>query len=449
MEGERWEGSSESGAMKSEASRILAVQVAGLGYDLLASAGRLDWRGLRFEPMETVFPALTCTAQGTFRTGLPPTRHGMVANGFYHAGLHRPLFWEQSADLVAGPRIWDRYRASGKKVAILFWQQSLGENADIILSPAPIHKHGGGMLDAVYSQPQPLYESLCRKIGRRFRLHRYWGPLASPAASAWIADATAALIADPAHAPDLCLTYLPALDYDLQRYGPEDHRSRQALDRLFVQLDTLRHAAEFNGYSMIVFGDYAIAAARSPVFPNLALRRAGLFSTRTVSGMLYPDFHTSPAFALADHEVAFVHCRTLQAAESAHRVFERVEGVESILDHAGQAAARLLHPRSGSLVLVAKPEAWFAYPWWEPGQKGPDYAAHVDIHNKPGYDPCELFFGWPPFTVSIDSRRIRGSHGRPGPGRRVAWLSTSGFDRQPQSLPDLAQCVRGILEAGI
>lgn len=422
------------------------MQVAGLGHSLLESAGRLDWNGLRFEPLDTVFPALTCPVQASFRTGLPPSRHGMVANGFYHADLHRPLFWEQSSGLVAGPRLWDRYRASGKKVSLLFWQQSLGEDADVILSPAPIHKHGGGMLDAVYSQPRPLYESLCRRVGRRFRLHRYWGPLASAESSAWIAEATAALLADPEQAPDLGFTYLPALDYDLQRYGPADPRGRRALAGLLAQLDMLRKACEANGYRLIVFGDYAIAPTSSAVFPNLALRRAGLLSTRPVSGLHYPDFHASAAFAVVDHEVAFVHGRDLHAAESARRVFERLDGVESILDHAGQAAAGVLHPRSGALTLVAKPGFWFAYPWWEPGEKGPDYAAHVDIHNKPGYDPCELFFGWPPFTISTDTARIKGSHGRTGPARRVAWLSTVPFARKPETLLDLAQLLRGLLE---
>ena len=97
-------------------------------------------------------------------------------------------------------------------------------------------------------------------------------------------------------------------------------------------------------------------------------------------------------------------------------------------------------------MLVAKPGCWFAYPWWEQGEKAPDYAAHVDIHNKPGYDPCELFFGWPPFTVSVDTARIKGSHGRPGADRRVAWLSTLKFERKPRSLLDLAQLLRGVLE---
>src|SRR5262249_8950871 len=57
------------------------------------------------------------------------------------------------------------------------------------------------------------------------------------------------------------------------------------------------------------------------------------------------------------------------------------------------------HPRAGELVAHAKPDAWFAYPFWLDDRCAPDYARTVDIHRKPGYDPCELFFDprlwWP------------------------------------------------------
>ncbi len=51
------------------------------------------------------------------------------------------------------------------------------------------------------------------------------------------------------------------------------------------------------------------------------------------------------------------------------------------------------------MLLLADPAAWFAYPFWLDDGLAPDYARTVDIHRKPGYDPCELFFDpalwWP------------------------------------------------------
>ena len=81
-------------------------------------------------------------------------------------------------------------------------------------------------------------------------------------------------------------------------------------------------------------------------------------------------------------------------------------------------------------MIVAEPGHWIAYPWWSDPLEEPDYAAHVDIHNKPGYDPCELFWGWPPGSVSRNAARVRGTHGRTGPGREIAWASTI-VDQEP------------------
>jgi predicted AlkP superfamily pyrophosphatase or phosphodiesterase len=427
--------------------RLVIIQVAGLGYDFLTESFGTTWKGCTFEPLKSVFPALTCTAQATFRTAAPLSSHGMIANGQFHRELRRPLLWEQSSGLVSGPRIWDSFRKRGKRVALLFWQQSLGEAADIILSPAPIHKHVGGMVQSVYSQPPVLYDSLCQSIKRSFPLHRYWGPIASPASSNWIAQATALLLNDPNAAPDLCLTYLPALDYDLQRHGPAHPSAKRALAALLSQLALIRDAAVKNDYDILIFGDYAIGSATQAIFPNRALLQSNLFKTRTVAGMLYPDFHASQAFAMVDHEIAHVYLRDPADLTSTRTALETLEGIETILDTKAQQVAGIAHPHGGELLLVAKPGFWFAYPWWTDRKKAPDYASHVDIHNKPGYDPCELFFGWPPISVSQDTTRIKGSHGTVGKNRDAAWAATCQLAGTPASLQELAQLVKQHLEA--
>jgi predicted AlkP superfamily pyrophosphatase or phosphodiesterase len=408
-----------------DGSRLLVVDVAGLGVDLLRDHGVRDVGGLPVAAMQAPFPAVTCTAQATLRTGLPPSRHGVTANGFYDRRLHRTFFWEQSAALVSGPRIWDACRSRGARVALFFWQQSLGEAADLILSPAPIHRHHGGMIPAVYSKPHDLYERTRASVGRDFRLGQYWGPMASARSSQWIADATATVLADPALAPDLCFTYLPGLDYDLQRHGPDSPAARSALGSVLSQLSQLQAAASAHGCEFVAFGDYAMASCPGgPAFPNRALADARLLAIRRVKRMALADLHESRAFALVDHEVAHVHVRDAADIPAVRAVIEDADGVGSVLDRAAQASLEVDHPAGGELLLVAAPGRWFAYPWWTDAREAPDYAAHVDIHQKPGYDPCELFWGWPPGTVSLDPGRVRGSHGRIGPGREAACLST-------------------------
>ena len=422
--------------------KLLVVQVAGLGYEFLASHHGVKWDGLTFHPSQGVFPALTCTAQATFRTARAPGTHGIVANGLWDRRYAKARFWEQSSLLVDGDRIWQDYREAGNKVGMLFWQQSLGEAVDTVLSPAPIHKHHGGMIQDCYGLPAGLYDKLRRQVGRGFNLMHYWGPLASHRSSAWITDATLAVMSDPQLAPDLCLTYLPILDYDLQRFGTKHPRSRRALAQLLGQLRTLRVGAVTHGYDVLIFGDYALGdVTAAPVAPNLVLRKQGLLGVRQVGRMTYPDFHSSTAFAMVDHEIAHVFVPNASNIDRVRAALDGTPGIAEILDREQQTARDVGHANAGDLMLVAEEGSWMTYPWWENRREAPDYAGHVDIHSKPGYDPCELFWGWPPGTVSKNCERIRGTHGRIGNGRELAWAS-SCIEQGPTSLVELSLAVQ-------
>ena len=426
--------------------KLLVVQAAALGWDLIAPDGAA-WVGMNFVPIETVFPAVTCTAQASFRTAGAPADHGMVANGLYHRALGKAMFWEQSAHLVGGERIWQGFRERGGTVAMLFWQQSMGEAADVLCTPAPVHKHHGGMIETCHTRPAGLYETLCKRIGRPFKLRHYWGPLASAKAGDWISRATVEVMRDADLAPDLCLAYLPTLDYDLQRYGPGHPKAAAALAAVEVQLARLLTAADACNYDVVIVGDYAIGAVSGPaVLPNAALLDAGLLAVRDVGGGLYPVLPDSRAFALCDHEVAHVYVRHAGDLAAARDVLAAVDGVAEILDRDDLTYGRTGHPNGGELVILAERGRWLGYPWWTDKRRRPDYATHIDIHNKPGFDPCELFFGWPPISVTTDTSRMRGSHGRVGPDRRVAATATIPLDRGLTSLVDLASAVRDWLD---
>jgi len=414
-------------------SKLLVIDVAALGWNLVSQ--RSD-----FQPAQSVFPALTCPIQASFRTAQTPASHGLVANGLYFSDLTKVLFWEQSATLVGGPRIWDDFRARGKKVGLMFWQQSMGENVDLVMTPAPIHKHSGGMIQSCYTQPYDLEARVNERVGKPFNLMNYWGPLANHKSSDWIVEATSAVMEMKDVAPDLLFTYLPHLDYDLQRYGPGTRQSDKALNLLLGYLEQLKAKAEECGYEWLIFGDYAIEQTkRGAIFPNRALREAGLFHKREIRGMAYTDFFTSGAFAVCDHQLAHVYCRDAAATSLAKETLLRLPGVAAVWDAQEQKANGMENPRSGALVAVAENGAWFAYPWFTDRKEAPDYASHVDIHNKPGYDPCELYFGWPPGSVSFDTKKIHGTHGNIGKGFEIAWATSLKLEAKPETILDLAR----------
>ena len=102
--------------------KLLILQAAALGHDLVAERMPAP-AGLSWRAAESIFPAVTCNAQATLRTAATPGEHGMVSNGRYFPELARPLFWEQSARLVTGARIWDQARTRGATVRMMFWQK--------------------------------------------------------------------------------------------------------------------------------------------------------------------------------------------------------------------------------------------------------------------------------------------------------------------------------------
>jgi hypothetical protein len=390
-----------------------------------------------------------------------------VANGFYHQELRRVYFWEQSAALVSGERIWERIeRESGvaTRAALLFFQNSVGADCEAVVTPAPLHGPDGRTIPACYTVPGGLGALLESKLGP-FPLHHYWGPMAGLPASQWIAAATRALLtlstaddlaisAVSAEAPgivqlptgisgvpetyrggspDLIFTYLPHLDYDFQRFGPDSPEAAKALEALRGLLWDLAERAERTGYELVVVGDYAIEAAAGVSFPNRVLREAGLLGVRRVGPFELPDFGTSAAFAVVDHQVAHVYCQNGLEPGEAAEALRGAPGVGRVLDRLQQAGLNLDHPRSGDLVLEAAPGHWFAYDWWTDEACAPPYAKTVDIHNKPGYDPLELFFAPDKRGTARDASLVKGTHGRSG-GGPAALVLPDGFDPPAEKL---------------
>jgi len=120
-----------------------------------------------FKPVHPVFPAVTSPVQASLTTGLRPAKHGIIGNGWHDRERLAVDFWSQSARLVQAPRSWQQVKAENPDftAAVLCWQQIMGCGADLVLTPAPVHKHDGSMISACYSQPAGLYSRLAEKHG--------------------------------------------------------------------------------------------------------------------------------------------------------------------------------------------------------------------------------------------------------------------------------------------
>ena len=415
--------------------KLLLVSCAGLDMNLVQRSKALA--KMCFQPLQPVFPAVTCTAQATMRTGLPPAENGILCNGRYDRQECRVTFWSQSAKLMPRQRLWDNLRSRGGRVAVLFHQQSLGDTADIVLSPAPIHKHGGGMVEAFQAKPARLPEELGQAVSSTFHLRHYWGPLASAEAGAYCAEATAAVM--ELYAPELVMTYLPDMDYCLQREGPQGKHVESELGQLANHIRYLLDAADELGYEAVIWGDYSIVPVSRVVYPNRALLKAGLFAVREVNGRQYQNLYEAKAFAMTDHQVAHVFVEDGVHIPQVQVLLASLPGVAATLT---PEEAGLSHPNCGELVLLAEADSWFAYQWWDDDRTAPDYANHVDIHSKIGYDPCELFWEIPFFSTATDCGRVRGSHGRAD--APASFHASHGIDLlySANTLPELAAMIK-------
>jgi len=420
--------------------QTLVILVVGLAPDLVGehtpNLAKLAKRGA-LRPLNTVTPAVTCTVQSTLATGLPPSGHGAVANGWYFRDLREVLLWRQPNNLVEGEKIWDagKQRDPDFTCAKMFWWYNMYASADWSATPRPMYPADGRKIPDHYAYPPELHDELDAKLGQ-FPLFKFWGPLADITSSDWIAKATLHVM--ETRQPTLTLTYLPHLDYNLQRLGPDlDHPRIQAdLREVDALCGDLIDAADAGGQRILVVSEYGITPATDAIPVNRALRKAGLIQVRPEEhGREILDAGASAAFAMADHQIAHIYVADEARIPEVRAIVEGLDGVEAVWGDTEKRENGLDHPRSGELVAIAKADRWFSYYYWLDDTLAPDFARTVDIHRKPGYDPVELFAdpelaapklaaGWKLAKRKLgfrqlldiislkDTRLVKGTHGR-------------------------------------
>jgi predicted AlkP superfamily pyrophosphatase or phosphodiesterase len=382
-------------------NRTAVLNVVGLTESLLGAAtpkiNAFRARGA-LTTISPVIPAVTCSAQSTYLTGLMPSQHGVVANGWYNREMAEVQFWKQSNYLVAGRKIWEELRelVPGFTCAKLFWWYNMYSTADWSITPRPMYPADGRKVFDVYTGPMSLREEIKRDLGE-FPFPTFWGPAAgmrSPqggpdAASRWIAES--AKWVERKHQPTLSLAYLPHLDYNLQRIGP---RNPAIVDDLRLIDDLVGDLIEFyeaRGVSVMLLSEYGITEVNTPVHLNRVFREQGWITIKDELGLELLDCGASKVFAVADHQVAHIYLNDRSLEAKVRRVVESVAGVQQVVGAEGKAVLGLDHPRAGDLVALASENAWFTYYYWLDDAYAPDFARCVDIHRKPGYDPVELF----------------------------------------------------------
>ena len=416
--------------------KTVVINVVGLTENLIGSHTPFiaKWReGAQAKVVKPILPAVTCSMQATYLTGKMPTEHGIVANGWYFKDECEIKFWRQSNKLIQAPIIWDECKKLDPSftAANIFWWYNMYSGADYAVTPRPIYPADGRKLPDCYASPLELRDQLTAKLGT-FPLFDFWGPRTTIKSSQWIADAS--ILVDQWHSPTLTFIYLPHLDYNCQRHGPNHayvHQDLTEIDEVVKQLITYYEAQKT---SVILLSEYGITSVSKPIHINRELRKNNLLAIKTELGLDMLDAGASKAFAVADHQLAHIYINDKSVTDQVLHILKSIEGIELLITEDEKNTHGLDHERAGDIIAVADKDSWFTYYFWLDDAKAPDYARTVDIHRKPGYDPVEMIanpaikllplvvvgkllkkklgFRYMMDIIPLDANLIKGSHGR-------------------------------------
>lgn len=403
------------------------------------------------------FPAVTCTAQSTYLTGLAPTQHGIVGNGWYDRTLSEVQFWKQSNKLVAGAKIWEDLRREipGFTCAKVFWWYNMYSSVDWSLTPRPMYPADGRKILDIYTHPASIRTDIKQDLGE-FPFPSFWGPMAGIKSSQWIAESAKWI--ERRHQPSLNLIYLPHLDYNLQRLGPNHPDIQQDIAAIDAVVGDLISFFAKQSVEVVLLSEYGITEVNQPIHLNRLFRDKGWIAIREELGLELLDCGASRVFAVADHQVAHIYLNDSSLANEVRSLVEKQPGIEKVLGATEKVAAGIDHPRAGDLIAVANARSWFTYYYWNDDRRAPDFARCVDIHRKPGYDPVELFvdpaIALPKLKIAatllrkklgfrtlmnvipLDATLVKGSHGRiPEPADYPLFIAQSTKDPLPTVLP--------------
>ena len=376
--------------------RICIINIAGLSRRLGAQQTGLWVNSLvpaAGGAMRATLPAVGASVQASMTTGREPGQHGVVSGGVFRRQSKHLSLADRSNTLLSKKRFWhSRHLPQSPTVALVFWANPLAGGGDIVLG-ACTYACGCGK---VSHQPAGLYDRIAETCGP-FDCASMSGQTASWKSSQWIAKAAGEIWRSDR--PDLMWVYLPGVDFELVRGGVVDNTASvgQALGEVDKWASQLAEAVGADGGEVVVVSDGGYSDVSRAVFPNLALRQAGLLRVKETPDGMAVDLEASDAIALVDHQIAHLYCADEDAADRASDVLAGLEGVDAVLPRSEVFSPGLGHDRAGERVAVARADAWFA-PRWRRADGG---------LTKLGYDPCELICG-----DGVDESSVRASRGR-------------------------------------
>lgn len=312
---------------------------------------RLAREGAVADAMTVSNPSITWPNHTTLVTGVSPRRHGVLSNWLtIPKGPGLPPAtepWRPKAELVHAPTVYDAAYRAGLRTAQVDWVAI--QDSGTIHDEFPEIPKVDGPLERELVAAGAVDAAGLRDFDK-----------ASIVWQDWIWTQAAIRIVE-AHRPNLLLFHLLSTDSSNHQYGPGTLASRSAYayaDRLLGDLlAAVDRAGMRERTTVIVTTDHGFKRVDRLVFPNVALREAGL--VRVAAGKVV----RADAFSRAQGGMAFVYitdpARRGELAPRLRSICAGLEGVARVMDGADGPTLGMPtpaeNPGMGDLVLFAKP----------------------------------------------------------------------------------------------
>ncbi len=361
----------------------------------LASLERVARRG-GTTSMELAFPGLAASAFTTLVTGVGANQHGILGTRYYDRERQEMVKAPIPDSAVEAPPVWRRLREAKPNARTMLWFPPTGIGGDVDFGA---WLEGDGRLR---TRPGPLGEELESRIGPF--------PMTSPgqepqrlAANLWMLRSAALVIAE--NKPDLAIVRVPYMGQIARRYGPDGRQAGRAVRELE---EGLAPFLDKLGKDVAVFAatETLVTPVNTVIRPNLVLRDLGLLELRaSAGGGMEVDLEASAAFAVTDDQLCHIYLseRSQMGVVASAFASESLEGMAGVITSGRQKVLLGIdHPRTGDVVLVAQPDAWFAPDWWSTPKERPA-TDHLGLMRTSELGPTR-------------EDQVQGSLGGPPPG---------------------------------
>ena len=256
---------------------VLVISIDGLRPDYLADTKhalpnlrRLENEGARARSMKSVWPSLTYPAHATLVTGVLPARHGIVNNEVFDPFRESDSAWYWYAQAFRVPTLWDAASEAGISVGNVTWPVTVG---------ARIRHNIPQFWRAKTAEDEKVLD-LLSSPGLYAEVGRAASPPGEHRTDRSRADAAVTILRSKR--PGLMFVYFTDLDTAQHMHGPMSPLAWRELERIDAFIgDILVEASKLPKLAVAVVSDHGFLPVDTDVRPNVALREAGLLTTRT------------------------------------------------------------------------------------------------------------------------------------------------------------------------